>query len=111
MKQLVWLAIFGVLAYVGYVYFVQPRSLEESQVRHLEKEFQRATERYISSMRQAGEPGIVILADPETAERMVKDVRPKLQELMKTLTDAKAIARARKLEGQILNFFERNQID
>jgi hypothetical protein len=111
MKQVVWLAVLGILAYVGYIYLVQPRSLEESQVRHLEKEFQRATERYINSMRQAGEPGIVILADPETAERMVKDVRPKLQELMKTLTNEKAIARARKLESQILTFYERNQID
>jgi flagellar biosynthesis regulator FlbT len=62
-------------------------------------------------MRQAGEPGIVILADPETAERMVKEVRPKLQELMKGLTDDKAVARARKLDSQILNFYERNQID
>jgi flagellar biosynthesis regulator FlbT len=111
MKQLVWVAIFGVLAYAGYIYILQPRSAEESQVRSLEKEFQRATERYITSMRQAGEPGIVILADPETAERMVKEVRPKLQKLMKTLTEEKAIARARKLESQILNFYKRNQID
>jgi len=111
MKQLVWLAILGVLAYAGYMYILQPRSPEESEVRHLEKEFQRSTERYISSMRQAGEPGIVILADPETAERMVKEVRPKLQELMKRLTDDKAVARARKLDSQILNFYERNQID
>jgi hypothetical protein len=111
MKSFVWLAVLGVLAYAGYTYFVQPRSAEELQVRHLEKEFQRATERYISSMRQAGEPGIVILADPETAERMVKDVRPKLQELVKKLTGEKAIDRARKLESQILNFYKRNQID
>ena len=111
MRKVVWLAIFAVLAYLGYTRFVQPRSIEESQVRHLEKEFQRATDRYINSMRQAGEPGIVVLADPETAERMVKDVRPKLQDLMKTLTDEKAIARAQKLESQVLTFYERNQID
>jgi len=110
MKQLVWLAILGALAYFGYIHLIQTSSPEESSVRSLEKEFQRATDRYISAMRQAGEPGIVILADPETAERMVKDVRPKLQELLKTLTNAKAIDRARKLESQIRTFFERNQI-
>ena len=111
MKKVVWLAILGALVYVGYTRFVQPSSAEEAQVRHLEKQFQRATDRYINSMRQAGEPGIVILADPETAEKMVKDVRPRLQELMKTLTHEKAIARAQKLDRQIVTFCERNQID
>jgi len=111
MKQFVWLVIFGILAYFGYIHFVRPLSQEESQVRSLEKEFHRATDRYINSMRQAGEPGIVILADPETAERMVKLVRMKVQDLMKTLTEEKAIARVRKLESQILTFCERNQID
>jgi C4-dicarboxylate-specific signal transduction histidine kinase len=111
MKKLVWLVIVGALAYLGYTQFIQPRTAEEAQVRHLEKEFQRATDRYIESMRQAGEPGIVILADPETAEKMVKDLRPKLQELMKKLTNEKAIDRAQKLESQIATFCERNQID
>jgi len=62
MKQLVWLAILGALAYFGYIHLIQTSSPEESSVRSLEKEFQRATDRYISAMRQAGEPGIVILA-------------------------------------------------
>jgi hypothetical protein len=111
MKRLAWLVILGVLAYLGYSHFVRTVSSEEAQVRELEREFRRATDRYISSMRQAGEPGLVILADPERAERMVKDVRPKLQELMKTLTEEKAVARAKKLESQVLTFFERHQID
>jgi hypothetical protein len=111
MKRLAWLVILGVLAYLGYSHLVRTVSSEEAQVRELEREFRRATDRYISSMRQAGEPGLVILADPETAERMVKDVRPKLQELMKTLTEEKAVARAKKLESQVLTFFERHQID
>jgi len=111
MKRLAWLLILGVIAYLGYNHFVRTVSSEEAQVRDLEREFRRATDRYISSMRQAGEPGLVILADPETAERMVKDVRPKLMELMKTLTDEKAVARAQRLEDQILTFYKRNQID
>lgn len=110
MKQLAWVLVIGVLVYLGYSYLVRTTSSEEAAVRSLEKEFNRATDRYISTMRQAGEPGLVILADPETAERMVKDVRPKLQTLMKTLTEEKAIARAQKLDSQILTFFERNQI-
>jgi hypothetical protein len=111
MKRLAWLLILGILAYLGYRHFIQTTSSEVAQVRSLEREFRRATDRYISSMRQAGEPGIVILADPETAERMVKDVRPKLQELMKTLTEEKAIARARELQNEVLTFFERHQIE
>lgn len=111
MKRLAWLIILGVLAYLGYSHFVRTTSSEEGQVRDLEREFRRATDRYINSMRQAGEPGLVILADPETAERMIKDVRPKLLELMKTLTEEKAIARAQELENQILTFYKRNQID
>jgi hypothetical protein len=111
MKRLAWLVILGGLAYLGYSHFVRTVSAEEGQVRGLEIEFRRATDRYISANRQAGEPGLVILADPETAERMVKDVRPKLLELMKTLTEEKAIARAKRLENQVLNFFERHQID
>jgi hypothetical protein len=111
MKRLAWLIILGVLAYLGYSHFIRTTSSQEGQVRDLEREFRRATDRYINSMRQAGEPGLVILADPETAERMVKDVRPKLLELMKTLTDEKAIARAQELENQVLTFYKRNQID
>ena len=111
MKRLVWLIALGVLVYLGYSYFVKTISPEEAQVRDLEREFKRATDRYITAMRQGGEPGLVILADPETAERMVRDVRPKLQELMKKLTDEKAIARAQDLESRILDFCRRHQID
>ncbi len=111
MKRFVWLVIFGGLAYLGYNYFVKTISSEEARVRELEREFKRATDRYIAAMRQGGEAGLVILADPETAERMVKDVRPKLQALMKTLTDEKAIARAQDLESRILDFCRRHQID
>ena len=110
MKRLVWLVIFGALAYLGYNYIVGTTSSEQAQVRALEREFKRATDRYISAMRQGGEPGLVILADPETAEKMVKDVRPKLQQLMKTLKEEKAIDRARTLESQLQTFMERNQI-
>jgi len=110
MKRLVWLVILGVVAYVGYIYFVRTISPEENRVRELEREFKRSTDRYIAAMRQGGEPGLVILADPETAEKMVKDVQPKLQELMKSLTEKKAIARAQALKSQLLTFLERNQI-
>jgi len=42
---------------------------------------------------------------------MVKDIRPKLEALIKTLTEEDAIARARKLESQLLTFMQRNQIE
>jgi mevalonate kinase len=111
MKRLIWLVILGVLGYLAYTQYVRTTSGEVAQVRHLEKEFGRATDRFISAMRSAGEPGLVILADPETAVRMVKDVRVKLQELMKTLTEEKAIDLARNLEDRILTFFKRHEIE
>jgi len=110
MKRLAWLVILGVIAYLGYSHFVRTSSAEVAQVRNLEREFQRATDRYINAMRQAGEPGLVILADPETAERMVRDVRLRLLELMNTLTDEKAIDRAGRLEEQVQTFCSRHQI-
>ena len=111
MKRLAWLVIFGVLAYLGYSRFIRTTPSEAGQVRKLGREFQRATDRYINAMRQAGEPGIVILADPEAAERMVKDVRLRLLDLMKTLTEEKAIDRARKLEEQIQTFCRLHEIE
>jgi hypothetical protein len=111
MKRLVWLVVLGGLAYLGYTYYTRTISSEAAQVHKLEREFRKATDRYISAMRQAGEPGLVVLADPETAEMMLKDMRPKLETLMKTLTEEKAIARARKLQSDLLTFMERNQIE
>ena len=111
MKKLIWLVILGALGYLAYTHYIRPSSEEVSQVRQLERQYRRATDRFISSMRSAGEPGLVILADPETAERMIKDIRRRLQELMGRLTEEEAIARARALENRILTFFERHEIE
>lgn len=111
MKRFIWILIVAALGYLAYIYFVRTRSEEVSQVQQLEKHFRRGTDRYINAMRQGGEPGLVILSDPERAENMLKDVRIRLQELMRTLTEEKAIARAQKLENQILTFFERHEIE
>jgi len=111
MKRFIWLIILAVLGYLAYTYYVRTTSGEVAQVRQLEREFRRATDRFISAMRGAGEPGLVVLADPETAEKMVKDVRIRLQDLMEKLTEEKAIDRAQKLENQILTFFRRHEIE
>jgi hypothetical protein len=111
MRRLVWLVVLGAVAYLGYTFYTRTISSEESQVYKLEREFRQATDRYITAMRQAGEPGLVILADPETAEKMVKDIRPRLEALMKTLTRKDAIDRARELESELLTFMKKNQIE
>jgi Tfp pilus assembly protein PilO len=111
MKTFIWLLILAVAAFLGYQYYLKSISEEERQVRQLEKEFKRATDRYVSAMREAGEVGLVVIADPETAINKVKEVREKLRELMSKLTEEKAVARARALEDQILNFCRRNEID
>ncbi len=115
MKKLTWLVILGLAAYFvidyAYDYYKQTFSPQMQQLRALEKEFHRASDNYITAMRQAAEPGLVILSDPEKAEAQIKAVREKLPGLMRTLTEAKAIARAKKLEAAIDNFCRQNQIE
>ena len=111
MKRVIWLVILGILGYLAYTYYVRTTSGEVAQVHHLEKEWQRGTDRFISAMRGAGEPGLVVLADPEAAINMLKDTRVRLQELMTKLTEEKAIARAKDLEDRIRTFFKRHEIE
>jgi len=110
MKKIIWLLIIAAVGYVAYTHFSQV-SPEEKMVRSLEKEFHTATQNYIAANRQAAEPGLAAITDPEKAEKEVKEVRTNLQKLMPTLTDEKAIARARELESKIRTFCQRNDID
>ena len=84
MKRVVWIVILGALGYFVYTLAIKPLSGELGEVRSLEKEFNRAADRYITSLRQAGEPGLTVIADPEFAERKVKDVRQQAAELLKS---------------------------
>ncbi|MBM3284721.1 MAG: hypothetical protein FJY81_02510 [Candidatus Aminicenantes bacterium] len=111
MKALIWLLILAVAAFLGYQYYQKSISEEERTVRQLEKEFDRASDLFISAMRQAGELGLTAIADPEVAVRRIQATRERLRELMGKLTEEKAIARARALEDQILSFCRRNDID
>lgn len=111
MKTLLWLLVVVVAAFLAYQYYTKSISEEEREVRNLEKEYRRATDLFVSAMRQAGEIGLAAIADPETAINKVKDVREKLRQLMSRLTEEKAISRARALEDQILHFCRQNDID
>ncbi|MGQ9802185.1 MAG: hypothetical protein ACUVRL_11065 [Candidatus Saccharicenans sp.] len=110
MKKLIFLVVLVVAGYLAYTNFFQT-SAEEKLVRSLEKEFQTATQNYITANRQAAEPGLVIISDPEKAENQVKEVRKKLKELIPTLTEEKAIARAQELENSIQTFCQKNDIE
>ncbi len=111
MKTFIWLLILALAAFLGYQYYLKSISEEEREVRQLENEFKRATDRFVSAMREAGEIGLAAIADPETAVNKVKEVRERLRGLMSKLTEEKAIAQARALEDQIINFCRRNEID
>jgi tRNA G37 N-methylase TrmD len=110
-KYLVWIVILGLVGFLAYSYYWKAASKETTQVRDLEREFARDVDRYITSMRQAGEPGIVILADPETAIKKVQETRNRVTALLPKLTEKKAIARAQQLEERIRQFCRANQID
>ncbi len=111
MKTLIWLVILVVAVYLGYQYYQKSISAEERQVRQVEKDFRRASDLFISAMRQAGETGLAAVADPEAAARRIRAIRENLRELMPKLSEEKAKARARALEDQIINFCRRNDID
>jgi hypothetical protein len=111
MKFLVWVLILAALGYLVYSVTLKPVSGEVGTVRSLEREFNKSMDRYIAAIRQAGEPGMPILADPEFAERKVKDVRGEVEALLKNLQDPKARARATRLYAKIQNFCKVNQID
>jgi len=111
MKALVWILILAALGYLVYSLALKPLTGELSEVRSLEKAFNRAADRYITSMRQAGEPGLAVIADPEFAERQVREVRQRAVALLKTLREPKAQERVRTLQAKIENFCKINQID
>lgn len=111
MKTLLWFLILALAVFLGYQYYQKSVSEEERQVKQLEKEFNQATDFFISSVRQTGEMGLTAIADPEAAANRIKMVRDRLRELLPELTEEKALARARTLEDQILDFCRRNEID
>lgn len=111
MRKLVWLLILAVAGFLVYTYYFKSATEEEQQVRALEKEFNRAVDRYITAMREVAEPGVVVIADPEFAANKVKEVRDKVTELIKTLKEQKSIQRARELETRIRDFCRKNEID
>jgi hypothetical protein len=110
-KAVVWILILAALGYLVYSLVLKPLTGELAEVRSLEKAFNRATDRYITALRQAGEPGLTVIADPEFAERKVKEVRQQTAELVKSLQEPKAVERARALQAKIENFCKINQID
>lgn len=110
MKKFIFLVLILAAGYLAYTSFFQS-SAEENLVRSLEKEFQTATQNYLAAHRQAAEPGLVILSEPEKAENLVKEVRKKLQELKPNLSEEKALARAQELENRIKNFCQKNDIE
>lgn len=111
MRKLIILIIILVLGYFAFDLYMKSNTPEIKIVRTLEKEFHRAVDKYITAMRQVAEPGLVVISEPERAENQIKEVRAKLQEIMATLTEEKAMERARKLEAEIKIFCEKHQIN
>ncbi len=111
MKNLVWVLILAAAGYLVYTRAVKPLAGEFGAVRSQEKVFNQAVDRYLAAMRQAGEPGLTVIADPEFAERKVREARQRAAELVKSLRDPRAVARARALQAKIEEFCRVNRID
>lgn len=111
MKYLIWIVILGIGGFFIYNQFFKFTSEEEEGVKQLEKVFHQAVDRYITAMREVGEPGLVVIADPEFAIKKVKEVRLSLTDLMRNLKEEKTIKRAQALETKIIEFCRKNDID
>ncbi len=111
MKKLIILIIILLFGYFVFDLYMKSNTPEIKIVRSLEREFRRAVDRYITAMRHAAEPGGVIISEPERAENEIRVIRAKLQEIIVTLTEQKALERARKLQADIKTFCQKNQID
>jgi hypothetical protein len=111
MRKLILFLILVVLAYGAFNLYMKSTSPEVKIVHGLEKEFHRSVDKYFTALRQTAEPGLVVIAEPEKAENEIREIRTKLREIMVTLTEEKAIKRARKLETEIQTFCEKNGID
>ncbi|MCX7973783.1 MAG: hypothetical protein N3B16_04700 [Candidatus Aminicenantes bacterium] len=111
MKKLIFLLIGLLAGYCAFQWYMQTNTPQLIMVRTLQKEFNRAVDNYITALRQVAEPGLVVISDPEKAEGKIKEVRAKLQEIIVTLTEVKAIEKAKKLEQDIKVFCEKHQIN
>jgi hypothetical protein len=80
MKKLIFILVVVAAGYLVYTNFFQI-SAEEKLVRSLEKEFQTATQNYIAANRQAAEPGLVVISDPEKRKTRLKKLRKNFRSL------------------------------
>lgn len=111
MKKLIIFLFILILGYYAFNWYMKTYSPEMNMVRTLEKEFRRAVDNYLTALRQAAEPGLVVISDPERAENQVKMIRAKVSEIILTLSEERAIKRAKKLEREIQTFCEKHQIN
>jgi len=63
MKYLIWLLMLAMAGFFIYNHFFKSASAEEEGVKQVEKVFDQAVDRYITSMREVGEPGLAVIAD------------------------------------------------
>jgi len=110
MKRLVWLLVLAAVGYLAYLQFYPRPTVEERQVRELEKVFDGAIRAFVGASRQMGEPGMAAIADPEAAIEKIKEVEKKLAELMGNLQEEKALTKAEELEAKIKEFYRKNEI-
>ena len=88
-----------------------PASDEELQVRALEKGYAAATSSYFRALRTMGGTGLDTTSDVESAVDEIKEIQKELGELVKTLTEEKAAAKAEELKAKIDEFYRRNEIE
>lgn len=110
MKGLIVIAVLVLAGYLVYTNFYAPLSEEEQLVRNMEVSFHKASGAVVGSSRLSAGTGIDMMSGLENAVETIKKTKKKLAALKPELTEEKAIARAEKLENEIREFMQKNDI-
>jgi len=107
--------LFAILLIAGAAYFIytrtnNPPSEEEAAVASIKDRYAVVVNKFLSAAGRSGAIGMDTTMDSETAAAQMLKLRADLAEIRKSLTEDKAIAKARELAEKIEDFCEKNDI-
>lgn len=109
-KGFVALVLIAAAAFFIYKQTSQEPSEEEAWVASIKDRYAVVVNKFLSAAGRSGAIGMDTTMDSETAAAQMLKLRADLAEIRKSLTEDKAIAKARELAEKIEDFCEKNDI-
>ena len=109
-KTLVVLLLIAGAAYFVYQQLGRTPSEEEMLVTHLRERYAVVVNKFTSAAGRSGMIGMDTTFDSETAVTQIQKLRSELAELLKKLTEERAIRQAEALSEKIETFCKKNEI-